>query len=397
MHVFVQASHKNGRSQNYFGKNPYQPFKHPYNFEALNHLHGPAASLNNYAAANHHGYGPMPTQPPAYNPIYPKYPVAPTYPPSVLPSPPQYNVPPTQYPRVQQPQPYAYPINQSPCSKNLLVGCGPHVQEIPCMSSLPAYPSYGPIPYMNQPQIAYPYASPDPYTLGSPPDEIKSSTEAETTTTTTTTPAPTTTTEPSVADTNTVNNNSNSNSMSSCFHFDRNSKNNAMNTNVASMKFGASTNPSDDNQNPSSSSNGMQSSLPVQPMHLFKSDATVAAALKPEPMKVPSLPTLPTQPAHLYNFDSSNSMNAKKLADEKKNEPTKDDQSQPASESQVGAPHQGYKENSMSHHGLITTPTHLLPHMANHHHYSAYTPQHFSAGSTANNNKPYGSHPSAWV
>lgn len=92
---------------------------------------------------------PVPTQP-SYSP---KVPPPAAYAPPPAPSAPAPYVPhftSTYQPSYYQPEPVQYQ-QQTPCAKNLLVGCQPHVQQVPCSSSSyepqpPQYQHYEPPP-----------------------------------------------------------------------------------------------------------------------------------------------------------------------------------------------------------------------------------------------------------
>lgn len=113
-------------------------------------------------------------------------PPSPSYAPQSAPIAPSYH---HNYPQ-QFPQPQ--PTPSSPCAKNLLVGCQPHVQQVPCSSSYENQAQPYPIqPYPIQPYPSQPapYASglASPHTVIEPPAPkiepipIASTTEAPTT------------------------------------------------------------------------------------------------------------------------------------------------------------------------------------------------------------------------
>lgn len=427
VHVIVQQ--KKARQHQHY--NAYQqPRPH---FESLTHLYGPAG-FPNYAA-----YGSQPTYPtvttPAYRPTPTPMPVYDTtaqhYPPLSQPPRNLYN-----QQAIDNSLVYAYPVRNSPCSQNLLIGCGPRVQEVPCTSSIASYPGYGQMQYASPPQYNYNHYAPiyaDPYSLGAAPPAADTNGTAATAAATEQTSASPATTGSTFVETNTVNNSGTSTtttpspSVNVNHPFDINSINKA----VASSTPGQNTNPMNTNgqndmkfsdipsqvgvRNETTASN-LSTPLPVQPSHLYKFNPPAAASHSlVDPTKVPTMPGLPIQPAHLYNFDSTtpalSHLDATNSPATDNNPDSKPTDSHPMDEPQVGAPlhYPKYKENPLSKHtdqyqhksDVITTPVHLLPRMASQHHYSAYTPQHYSPNSAtvADHNKGYGSHshPNAWI
>lgn len=424
VHLVINTSHKKGHPHNNlfsgYSNSVHQPYKLNYNSEALSHLHGPAG-FQNYAAYDHYNYPTTPQY--SYNSIYSttgKYPqtisaTTPTYHmdyQQAYPTPsPVYGASSqqyqhaqiAQYPRRQYNQQpmnaVAYPVSNSqmPCAPNLLFGCSPHVQEIPCSSSS-AFSGHEQIPFVYPPQSNHPYrsAAADRNSLGSPAGDARINFPSSTTI------APAT--ERAMKQPNTFNSTFLSISEKNSSNIDRNQKNINMNDLM-----------SDTISNVASEQRAHKAIEKIS-YNETKFDADkISIEPKEQPETITVSSALPVQPAFTYkshseetkhqNFDSkSSSMFNNQKAALSENTTSSDTPVVGAPLYYYG-PHKDHplNKNADSNNGLITTPKHLMPGMASQptHHYSAYAPYHYpsTSYSAAAASSPIQSdnHSNAWI